>query len=148
MYRVSPFTYLINGMLAAGIANTEATCSDIEYATFNPRSGETCLEYMQAYIDARGGYVLNENATSQCQFCTVRYTNVYLTLLSSEYSTRWRNFGIMWAFIVFNVAAALFFYWLARVPRKQKVQETPPEGVSRTHTRVSKQQTKESTAVA
>ena len=148
MYRVSPFTYLINGMLAAGLANTEVTCSDIEYSTFNPRSGETCSEYMSAYISMRGGYVLDENATSQCQFCTARSTNVYLVALSSEYSTRWRNFGIMWAFIIFNVAAALFFYWLARVPRKQKVQESPPPGASRTQTRVSRQQTKESTAVA
>ena len=31
----------------------------------------------------------------------------------------------MWAFILFNVAAALFFYWLARVPRRQKVQDVP-----------------------
>ena len=31
----------------------------------------------------------------------------------------------MWAFIVFNVGAALFFYWLARVPRRQKVLDVP-----------------------
>lgn len=146
MYRVSPFTYLINGMLAAGLANTEVTCSDSEYSTFNPRSGQTCFEYMQPYIDQRGGYVLNENATTQCRFCSSRFTNVYLEQLYSEYSTRWRNFGIMWAYIIFNIAAALLLYWLARVPRKQKVQESPPPGASRTQTRVSRQQTKESQA--
>lgn len=143
MYRVSPFTYLVNGMLAAGLANTNVTCADIEYATFNPRSGETCEEYMAAYIGRNGGYVRDLGATSQCQFCTASSTNVYLKQLSSEYSTRWRNFGIMWAFIIFNVAAALFLYWLARVPRKQKVQESPPTG-SRVQTRASRQQTKES----
>ena len=143
MYRVSPFTYLISGMLSAGLANTNVICSDIEYSTFNPRNGDTCQQYMQPYIDLHGGYVLDQTATSQCHFCTANDTNVYLTQLSSEYSTRWRNFGIMWAFIVFNVAAALFLYWLARVPRKQKVQESPPP-TSRTQTRVSRQQTKES----
>ncbi|KAL8941518.1 MAG: hypothetical protein Q9216_002200 [Gyalolechia sp. 2 TL-2023] len=148
MYRVSPFTYLINGMLATGLANTQVTCADIEYAIFNPRNGETCQEYMEAYINRMGGYVLDPNATSQCQFCTARDTNVYLEQLSSQYDTRWRNFGIMWAFIIFNIAAALFLYWLARVPRKQKVQESPPAGASRTQTRVSKQQTGESKVVA
>lgn len=144
MYRVSPFTYLINGMLATGLANTNVTCADIEYSTFNPRDGETCFGYMQDFIGRRGGYVRNPDDTSQCQFCQVRDTNVYLTQLSSEYASRWRNFGVMWAFVGFNVAAALFFYWLARVPRKQKVQESPPAGATRTRTAASRQQTKES----
>ncbi|KAI4235961.1 MAG: hypothetical protein LQ349_002836 [Xanthoria aureola] len=144
MYRVSPFTYLINGMLATGLANTNVTCADVEYSTFNPRAGETCGTYLQAYQGSRGGYVLNGEATSQCRFCPILDTNVYLTQLSSEYSTRWRNFGIMFAFIGFNIAAALFFYWLARVPRKQKVQESPPAGATRTRTAASRQQTKES----
>ena len=161
MYRVSPFTYLINGMLATGLANTEATCADIEYSTFDPREDETCGDYVRAYIKQAGGYVLNPDATSQCRFCPIRDTNVYLRQLVSEYSTRWRNFGmlysspwafphsnnpigIMFAFIIFNIAAALFFYWLARVPRKQKVQESPPAGATRTRTAASRQQTKES----
>ncbi|KAL8922410.1 MAG: hypothetical protein Q9172_003566 [Xanthocarpia lactea] len=146
MYRVSPFTYLINGMLAVGIANTEVECSEIEYSTFNPREGETCAEYLREYIyepALRGGYVRNPDATSQCQFCSAQSTNVYLEQLSSQYSTRWRNFGIMWAFIIFNIGAALLLYWLARVPRKQKVQESPPAGATRTRTATSTQQTKE-----
>ena len=72
---------------------------------------------------------------------------MYLAQLSSQYSTRWRNFGIMWAFIGFNVAGALFLYWLARVPRKQKVQEeAPAETLSRTQTGVSRVRTKDSNA--
>lgn len=147
MYRVSPFTYLIDGMLSTGLANTEVTCADVEYSSFNPRAGETCGEYMQAFIGPpglRGGYVLNPEATSQCRFCPILDTNVFLKQLSSEYSSRWRSFGIMFAFITFNVAAALFFYWLARVPRKQKVQESPPAGATRTRTAASRQQTNES----
>ena len=31
----------------------------------------------------------------------------------------------MWAFIAFNVAGAIFLYWLARVPKKPKEQEEP-----------------------
>ncbi|KAL8641845.1 MAG: hypothetical protein Q9228_001392 [Teloschistes exilis] len=145
MYRVSPFTYLVNGMLTTGIANTNVTCSDTEYVHFNPTANKTCLEYLQPYINRTGGYVHNPMATSQCEFCTVRKTNNYLSQLSTNYGDRWRNFGIMWAFVIFNIGAALFFYWLARVPRKQKVQEAPTsEAASRQQSRLERQKTKES----
>ena len=43
--------------------------------------------------------------------------DTFLTTIDSFYGDRWRNFGIMWAYIVFNVFAALFLYWLMRVPK-------------------------------
>ena len=138
MYRVSPFTYLVDGMLSTGLANTQVVCSGIEYVRFNPANGLTCGEYMAPYIAALGGYVRDPNATTQCEFCPISDTNVFLATVASSYSHRWRNFGIMWAYIVFNIALALFLYWLARVPRKQKVSEEPPqESLSRQQSRVS-----------
>lgn len=139
MYRLSPFTYLVSGLLSTGLANNAIVCSSIEYVGFNPPSGQTCGQYMQDYIKTSGGYLTNATATAHCEFCTASDTNSYLVLLSSEYSTRWRNFGIMWAFIIFNIFGALFLYWLARVPRKQTVsEEAPADSVSRTQTNVSK----------
>lgn len=41
-------------------------------------------------------------------------------LFPSPLADRWRNFGIMWAFIIFNIFGALFLYWLTRVPKKAK----------------------------
>ena len=138
MYRVSPFTYLIDGMLSTGLANNDIVCSSIEYVHFNPPANTTCGQYMSTYINLAGGYLTDNDTTTNCQFCTAAKTNVYLTALSSQYSTRWRNFGIMWAFIIFNVFAALALYWFARVPRKQKVQEEAPADLSRTQTAASK----------
>ena len=125
MYRVSPFTYLVNGMLSVGLANTHVVCSDIEYLSFQPPAGQTCETYMAPYIGALGGYLTNPGDTANCSFCSADSTNTFLRGLSSEYSTRWRNFGVMWAFIVFNVAGALFFYWWARVPKKTEVRDEP-----------------------
>jgi len=143
MYRVSPFTYLVDGMLSTGLANNAIVCSSIELVKFNPPSGQTCGQYMADYISTASGYIVNTDATANCEFCSSSSTNVYLAQLSSQYSTRWRNFGIMWAFIIFNIFAALFLYWLARVPRKQKVQEEPPaESISRTQTNMSRVKTK------
>lgn len=144
MYYVSPFTYLVDGMLSTGLANTNVECSDIEFRKLEPIGG-TCREYMERYIygnsttKGNGGYLRYPNATDICEFCPVSDTNVFLKSLNSEYSHRWRNFGIMWGFIGFNICAALFLYWLARVPKKQKTLESPPnEQASRIPTKASK----------
>ena len=138
MYRISPFTYLVSGMLSTGLANNKIPCSPIEFVHFNSTANTTCGQYMSTYIDTFGGYLTDNNSMTTCEFCTANNTNVYLAQLSSQYSTRWRNFGIMWAFVIFNVFAALGLYWYARVPRKQKVQEEAPAGMSRTQTAASR----------
>jgi ATP-binding cassette, subfamily G (WHITE), member 2, PDR len=122
MYRISPFTYLVDGMLSVGLANTRVQCADIEYLHFNPPSGLTCSQYLGTYISLAGGYLsdASANSTSDCQFCTVADTNTFLSALSSSYGKRWQNFGLMWVYIVFNVFGAVGLYWLARVPRKRK----------------------------
>ena len=120
MYRVSPFTYLVNGMLAVGLANQQVTCADNELVTFQPVKGSTCQQYMDPYITAAGGYLQNPNDTNDCKFCTLDNTNTFLTAVSSSYADRWRNFGILWVFIIFNIAAAVFFYWFVRVPKNRK----------------------------
>ncbi|MCJ1283705.1 hypothetical protein MMC26_003036 [Xylographa opegraphella] len=117
MYRVSPFTYLVSGMLATAIANTDIVCSSIEFLNFEPTAGKTCHAYMAPYIDLAGGYLQNPSATANCSFCAVSSTNTFLAQVNSYYDLRWRNFGIMWAFIVFNVFAALLAYWALRVPK-------------------------------
>ncbi|KAH2774214.1 hypothetical protein KXV52_002526 [Aspergillus fumigatus] len=119
MYRVSPFTYLVSGMLSVGISNTNVTCADNEYLRFDPVNG-TCGEYMGSYMSNLGGYLADEMATANCSFCPIKETNVFLGRVSSSYSDIWRNFGLMWVFIVFNIFAACSLYWWLRVPRDKK----------------------------
>ena len=138
MYRVSPFTYLVDGMLSTGLANNKITCSSIEFLHFNPPPNQTCGQYMSNYTTAFGGYLTNNDTTTTCDFCLGSSTNTYLATLASKYSNRWRNFGIMWAFVIFNIFAALALYWYARVPRKQKVHEEAPADMSRTQTAASR----------
>lgn len=120
MYRISPFTYLVDSLLSVGLANTYVTCTDVEFLTFAPPHGETCGKYMAAYIAEAGGYLRDSNATTDCQYCTVYETNVFLASVSSSYDHRYRNIGILFAFVVFNIIAAVGLYWLARVPKKNK----------------------------
>jgi len=123
MYRVSPFTYLVEGMLSTAVANQRVTCAANEYVTFQPPAGQTCQAYMAPYISTAGGYLEDPNATTDCNFCTYESTNVFLTGVSASYSHYWRDFGILWVYIIFNICAAVMIYWLARVPKKQGKQK-------------------------
>jgi hypothetical protein len=124
MYRLSPFTYLISAILSVGLANAPVRCSKIELLHFDPLPGTKCGTYLEPYITAAGGYVTNPDATSACSFCPVAKTDDFLKSLRIYYSERWRNFGIMWVYVVFNVCAAVFLYWMFRLPKKSK--KVPP----------------------
>ncbi|OJJ98431.1 hypothetical protein ASPACDRAFT_61942 [Aspergillus aculeatus ATCC 16872] len=120
MYRVSPFTYLVSGMLAVGIADTTVTCADNEYLRFDPVNDTTCGQYLAPYIAQAGGYLHDETATAACRFCPVADTNAYLRGVGASYADVWRNFGLMWVFIFTNIVAACLLYWWTRVPRVKK----------------------------
>ncbi|KAK5654333.1 hypothetical protein OQA88_7511 [Cercophora sp. LCS_1] len=119
MYRVSPFTYLASAMLSTSVANVPVTCAENEYLKFAPTNGSTCEEYLSTYMSQAGGYLVDKLNTVQCEYCPVANTDVFLAGAKAEYADRWRNFGIMWVFIIFNIFAALGVYWLVRVPKKK-----------------------------
>ena len=115
MYRVSPFTYFVEGILSTAVANAPVVCDTSELQRFQPPAGETCGSYMQAYQSIAGGYLVDDSATSNCEFCQLSNTNVFLQNFGIKYSNRWRDFGLIWVFIIVNVAGAVLLYWLARV---------------------------------
>ena len=93
MYRLSPFTYMVSGMLSIGLANSVVECAQNELIHFNPRPNQTCGEYIADWKASFGGKMHNPQATENCNFCAVEDTNVFLASISSSYSTVWRNFG-------------------------------------------------------
>ncbi|KAL4861602.1 hypothetical protein BDV12DRAFT_203849 [Aspergillus spectabilis] len=117
MYRVSPFTYWIGGMAGTQVHNRQVVCSTSELSIFNPPSGQTCMQYLQDYATAAGGQILNPDATSDCNYCPLTVADQSLAGSGIYYSQRWRNFGIMWAFITFNIFMAVTMYYLLRVKK-------------------------------
>jgi ATP-binding cassette, subfamily G (WHITE), member 2, PDR len=120
LYRVSPLSYWVSAILSVGLANVNVTCANNEWIALTPPSGQTCSDYMTEYMSRMGGYLLDPVATSNCSYCKIESTNVFLSGISSDYEDRWRNFGIMWTFIAFNIMAAIFLYWIARMPKGKK----------------------------
>lgn len=80
-------------------------CKDKELVHLTPPSGQTCGDYLTSYINASGGYITDPSATDTCSYCSSATTDEFLANnFNIFYSQRWRNFGLMWAYIFFNVS--------------------------------------------
>ncbi|EWY89807.1 hypothetical protein FOYG_07462 [Fusarium oxysporum NRRL 32931] len=116
MYRVSPMTYLVGGVSVTGLAGDTIICSDSELAIFQPPTGETCGSYMQQYIEQGAlGTLLNPQATTDCSYCPLRYTDQILARSGMYYHDRWRDWALGFAYVIFNIAATFLLYALFRL---------------------------------
>jgi ATP-binding cassette subfamily G (WHITE) protein 2 (PDR) len=128
MYHVSPLTWFIQSLMSATVGNNKVVCDKVEFVKFNPPVNSTCGEYLNPYISAAGGYLVDPNASENCNFCVMSETNAFLKNIHTEYDDRWRNWGIFICYVFFNILLCLLFYWIARVPKgKKKVNEQSQE---------------------
>jgi ABC-type multidrug transport system permease subunit len=91
MYYANPSTYWIGGMLAATLDGAPVECSSEETAKFDAPPGQTCQEYAGAFAKTAGGYLLNPDATSACEFCPISSGNDYLASLNIKAGDKWRG---------------------------------------------------------
>ncbi|KAI1372155.1 ATP-binding cassette transporter [Hypoxylon crocopeplum] len=119
LYRVSPLSYWVEAVLSAGLANIDVTCANNELTPISPPDGQGCADYMADYMSRFGGYLVNPES-NECRYCSIADSNVFLAAISTNYANRWRDYGIVWAYIIFNIAAAMGLYWLARMPKGKK----------------------------
>ncbi|KAK7409614.1 hypothetical protein QQX98_008209 [Neonectria punicea] len=117
MYRVSPFTYWIGGIAATEMHGRQVTCSTRETSIFDPPSGQTCGEYLAPFTSNAPGKLQNPEDTEDCRYCAIRNADQYLAGSNIYWSERWRNYGIFWAFICFNIFMAITLYYVFRVKK-------------------------------
>lgn len=118
MWYLSPFTYLIAGWAGTGLADRPVICAQNELAIFNPPSGQTCGSYLARYLDSGApGALLNPAASTGCEYCPIRNANQFLASSRIYPSEQYRNMGIMFVYIAFNVFAAISMYYIFRVRR-------------------------------
>lgn len=122
MYRLSPFTYLVEGMLSAAVANTSVQCARNEFLRFTPAPGLTCAQYMGPFICLLGGQLEpgTGESTVQCSYCVLENTNALLARVSCNPAHMWRDLGLMWAYVAFNITMSLFLYWFIRTPKRSR----------------------------
>jgi len=147
MYRVSPFTYWVAGMAATMLHDRRVVCTSNEVSVFQPGGGAaTCQQWMQPYFDAGGpGYLLQPDATENCQYCQLSVADEFLAGVNIYWSERWRNFGLMFVYIVFDIAVAVFLYWFFRVRPTKKHTKTEKSKKSNKNNKQPHQQEQQQT---
>jgi ATP-binding cassette, subfamily G (WHITE), member 2, PDR len=115
MYRVSPFTYWIGGMIASLLHARPVICTESETSRFPPPSGQTCGEYLADFLRTAPGTLQNPNSTDMCNYCSLRNADQFLAQSRVYYSERWRDWGLVWAYVLFDIALAVLTYYLFRV---------------------------------
>lgn len=115
MYYINPSTWWIGGVLAATLHGTPVECAPFETARFDAPAGQSCQSYAGSFANATGGYLLNPEATADCQFCSLSNGDQYLAQLNVAAGDKWRDFGIFLAFVISNWALVYFFIYTVRI---------------------------------
>ncbi|KAH3663725.1 hypothetical protein OGAPHI_005127 [Ogataea philodendri] len=102
MWRLSPFTYIVENLVGILLHDREVHCSAQELNYLNPPQGETCGSYLAEYFENYSGYVQNPDATSNCGVCLYRVGDEWLKTVGMSYSHRWRNIGFFCVYIITN----------------------------------------------
>ncbi|KAG8532231.1 uncharacterized protein KY384_003872 [Bacidia gigantensis] len=110
MYRLSPFTYLLEGFLSAAVHGRKVVCAKNEFARYSPPPGETCQSYTQPFIEQAGGYV-RDGANGLCEFCQYANGDEFAKRFNVSYGNIWRDYGIFWAFCIFNFVVVFAASW-------------------------------------
>src|SRR4029434_3403444 len=76
----------------AAPAGHTVRCAPNEAASFNPPSGQTCLDFAADFVRETGrGYLMNPNATAACGYCPYADGTEYLHTLGISPDKKWRE---------------------------------------------------------
>jgi ATP-binding cassette, subfamily G (WHITE), member 2, PDR len=78
---------------------------------------------MAPFLETAPGHLNNPDATTGCEYCTLSVADQFLAGSNISWDDRWRNYGIMWGYIVFSIAIAVLTYYLFRVRSWKKKPE-------------------------
>ncbi|ORX88825.1 hypothetical protein K493DRAFT_235423 [Basidiobolus meristosporus CBS 931.73] len=118
MYWIDPLHYWVEGLVVNELHELPVRCSAREFVTFNPPPGQTCLQYAGSFLSKAPGYLQNPNATVACNYCSYERGDNFYEPLGWSYSNRWRNFGILCGFWIFNVLFTGFVISKFRAARR------------------------------
>lgn len=95
MLPLSPFTYLLEGLLGNVLGPQAVRCAQNEFNIIEPPAGQTCEAFLSPYFAGAFGY-FEQRPDGNCQVCQYSRGEDFLTGLSTSDFTfssshRWRN---------------------------------------------------------
>jgi ABC-type multidrug transport system permease subunit len=118
LYYLNPFNYVMGSLLVFSDWNWPVRCTESEFAVFDPPSGQTCAQYLDAWINGPGSRsnLTNPEAMTSCQVCQYRQGRDYLyTVNLTEYANGWRDAGVC---VLFVFASYTLVYILMKLRTK------------------------------
>ncbi|KAL7811019.1 P-loop containing nucleoside triphosphate hydrolase protein [Trichoderma aethiopicum] len=120
LYYLSPFTYLLGGMVTAVTGGVHVTCDTADLTLFTPPQNQTCGEYAAKWALSASAQLLNPDAMypSDCQVCRWESGDQFLAqfnLGDGQLGGKWGCWGIFLAFTFSNLALVYFFTWATKV---------------------------------
>ncbi|KAI7907656.1 ABC-2 type transporter-domain-containing protein [Cokeromyces recurvatus] len=120
MYWLDPYHYVIEGLVVNVMDSVPVICQDDDYYKIPLPPGQSCGDYMSDYFKDGGlGYVANNASTEICNYCPFSQGNDYYEArIGWSFDYRWRDFGILCAFSIFNVFAFMAFVFMFRKAKR------------------------------
>ncbi|KAI1655780.1 ABC-2 type transporter-domain-containing protein [Daldinia decipiens] len=112
MYPLTPFHYLLEAFVGIAIHDKPVTCKPTELARFRPPPDMSCESYTENYSAHASGILQSVSNDGLCEYCQYKNGDEFGTQFSVYYSNIWRDFGIVWAYILFNYAVVYFATYL------------------------------------
>ncbi|ORX47212.1 hypothetical protein DM01DRAFT_1410327 [Hesseltinella vesiculosa] len=120
MYPLDPYHYLMEGLVVNVMSGVPVICGDGDWIPINAPPGQTCGAYFKDFFAAGNlGYIQDDNATGSCNYC--QYTvgdDFFETNIGWSIDNRWRDFGILCAYWIFNIFAFAGFVYIFRKGRR------------------------------
>lgn len=91
MYHLTPFHYLVEGLLGIVTNRIPVRCANNEYARFSPPPNMTCEQYAGSTARQVGGYV-GPTENGLCTFCQFSNGNQFAASFNMFYKHVWRDY--------------------------------------------------------
>ncbi|KAI9502704.1 ABC-2 type transporter-domain-containing protein [Coemansia spiralis] len=118
MYWLSPYHYYVEGVITNDLHGSKVVCRSSEFFTFEPPNGQTCNDYAGKWVESAIGYINNPDDTSRCQYCSYKVGDEFYKSLNWSFAHRWRNVGILFGFIMFNIVFTAFMIRTYKVNKR------------------------------
>ncbi|KAK2926203.1 AAA ATPase domain [Fusarium oxysporum f. sp. vasinfectum] len=120
LYYLSPFTYLLGGMVTAVTSSVGVSCSSADLTVFTAPANETCSSYVSKWALSASAQLLNPDASGDdyCQVCRWTTGTQFLdqfNLGDGQLGGQWGSWGIFVVFTFSNLALVYFFTWATKV---------------------------------
>jgi ABC-type multidrug transport system permease subunit len=121
IFWADPMRYFFGATVATVQHGLEVQCKAEQLTSFDPPPGQDCATYSKSFLEKSAGYLLNGNATENCQYCQYSVGDDYTKTLDYGYSQRWWNWAVFVGFCLSNIMLLFVITWWTkgRLQRRQ-----------------------------